>query len=84
MEGASQNKKIRDRVDSEGKYGRLKLLVMKKRLHLTYILIGHTRALSNRKRKTVEGTQVPEAALPEIKGGRQTANMTAGVWSRDP
>ena len=52
---------------------------MKKRLHLTYILIGHRRALSNRKTKTVEGTQVPEAALPENK--RWTANGEHDRWS---
>ena len=42
---------------------------------------GYTvpRELSNRKRKTVEGTQVPETALPENK--RWKANGEHGRWS---
>ena len=59
--------------------GYLFILVMKKRLHLTYILIGHTWALSNRKTKTVEGAQVLETALPE--NITWTANGEHDRWS---
>ena len=40
MGGAFQNKKIRDRVDSEGKYERKKLRIMGSWDSLLFIIIG--------------------------------------------
>ena len=35
------------------------------------------------RKKSAEGVQLSETTLPELKRARQTANVTAGVWSRD-
>ena len=35
------------------------------------------------RKKNAEGVQLSETTLPELKRARQTANVTAGVWSRD-
>ena len=53
-------------------------LVIKKDF-TSHMIIGHTRELSNKKKKSIEGVQLSEAALPKVQ--TWTANGERERWS---
>ena len=58
------------------------VLFVKKRLQFICTYSTYVRTFEQEE-KSAEGVQLSETTLPELKRARQTANVTAGVWSRD-
>ena len=60
-----------------------KRLVLKKRLHLTYIYGTYVRTFEQEEKKVSREFKYLKLPCPKFKRGRQMANVTARVWLRD-